>query len=122
MPEEQLKKFSLFKSFSFAFSGIWQALKDERNLKIHFIAGTLVIFFGFLLGIPKNYWSVLVLLIATIFSAELFNSAVEGLCNLLKTKLNLKYEETTFIRDASAGAVLVLAISAVIIGCLIFLS
>lgn len=122
MTKENLKKFSLFKSFGFAFSGILKAIKTERNLKIHFIAGTLVIFLGFLLGIPKNYWSVLVLLIATIFSAELFNSAVEGLCNLLKTKLNLKYEETTFIRDASAGAVLVLAISAVIIGCLIFLS
>lgn len=117
----KVKKFPLLKSFKFAFSGIKQALKKERNLKIHFLAAFLVIFFGFVFGISRLEWLLIILLIGMVISAELFNSVVENLCDLLKKKLKLSYEETTFIRNASAGAVLVLAIVAFLIGFLIFL-
>lgn len=117
----KVKKSPLLRSFKFAFFGIEEALKKERNLKIHFSAAFLAIFFGFVFGISRLEWLLIILLIAMVISAELFNSVVEGLCDLLKKKLKLTYEETTFIRNASAGAVLVLAIAAFLIGFLIFL-
>ena len=121
MNSVKVKKSPLLKSFKFAFSGIEETLKKERNLKIHFSAAFLAIFFGFVFGISRLEWLLIILLIAMVISAELFNSVVEGLCDLLKKKLKLTYEETTFIRNASAGAVLVLAIAAFLIGFLIFL-
>ena len=114
------EKSPFLKSFHFAFRGIFTALKKERNLKIYFTAAILVIILGFLKNFSQIQWMVIILLIGVVISAEICNSAVEGICDLLREKLNLKYEETTFIRDASAGAVLVLAIAAFLIGLLVF--
>lgn len=108
-------------SFKFAFTGIWQVLKKERNLKIHFLAALLVIILGMLFGFSKAEWLVILLLIGGVFTAEILNSAVESICDLLKEKLELEYQETTFIRNASAGTVLVMAIVASLIGLMVFL-
>lgn len=115
------EKHSLFSSFGFAFSGIYQAIKKERNLKIHLLVAILVSIAGFFFKISRFEWLIIILIISLVLSAEIFNSAIEGLCNLLKEKLNLGYSETTLIRNFSAGAVLILAISSVILGFIIFL-
>lgn len=115
------KKHSFLKSFVFAFSGIWQAIKKERNLKIHLLAAFLVILAGFYFKISKVEWLVLVLIISAVLAAELFNAAIEEISDVVKDENGLSYEATKFVRDASAGAVLVLSIGAVILGLLIFL-
>ncbi|MFZ5365705.1 MAG: diacylglycerol kinase family protein [Patescibacteria group bacterium] len=112
---------SLISSFGFAFSGIWQAVKRERNLKIHLLAAILVILAGIYFKISRLEWLVLVLTISLVLTAEIFNSAIEEICNLLKEKLSLDYGKTTLIRNLSAGAVLILAIGSVILGLIIFL-
>lgn len=113
-------KHSLIESFKFAFSGIWQAIKKERNIKIHLLAATLAILAGIYFGISKVEWLVLILIISLVLAAEIFNSAIEDICNLLNKKLNLDYNQTTTIRNFSAGAVLILAISSLILGLIIF--
>ena len=110
----------LSKSFSCAFSGIVRIVKKERNIKIELACALLAIILGLILAISRLEWLVLVLIIGVVLSAEILNSALEAVCNLLKDKLNLGYEETRFIRDASAGAVLLLAIGSIFIGFLIF--
>lgn len=116
-----MSNFSFFSSFGFAFSGIWQAVKREKNLKIHLLAAILVILTGIYFGITRFEWLVLVLIISLVLAAEIFNSAIEEICNLLKEKLNLDYNQTTFIRNFSAGAVLILALASIILGLIIFL-
>ncbi len=112
---------SLILPFRFAFSGIWFIVKKERNLKIHLLAAILVILAGIYFGISRLEWLVLVLVISLVLAAEIFNSVIEEICNLLKEKLNLDYNQTTLIRNFSAGAVLILAIGSVILGLIIFL-
>lgn len=116
-----MAKNSLLKSFSFAFRGILEVLKKERNIKIHLFFAFLAVFLGIVLGIDFVSWAVVVLTIAVVLAAEIFNSSLEAVCNLLKEKLGLGYEETRFARDTAAGAVLVLAIASVLVGFLIFL-
>ena len=115
------KKPSLSRPFSFAFSGIWEAIKAERNIKIHLFLATLAILLGLILGINRLEWLVIILIISAVLVAEILNSAIEEICNIIKRENHLDYQETKFIRDASAGAVLILAIASVIIGAIIFL-
>jgi len=118
---EKTSKYSLASSFGFAFSGIWQAIKKERNIKIHLTFAILVILVGLYFNIAKVEWLALIIIIALVLAAEIMNSSIEELCNLLKEKLNLEFSETTLIRNFSAGAVLILALASVILGLLIFL-
>jgi len=115
------KKYNLIASFKFAFLGITRAIKKERNLKIHLVMASLAIVLAVCLKISNIEWLVLVLIIGMVISAEVFNSSLEAFCDLMRSRLNLDYYETYWIRNFAAGAVLVLAISAVIIGFIIFL-
>lgn len=117
----QIKKHSLLVSIRLAFLGILLAVKKERNLKLHLVVAALVVLFGATVGLTKAEWLSIIFIIFAVFAAETFNSAVEGICDILKEKLNLGYEETKAIRDISAGAVLLLAIASVILGLVIFL-
>jgi len=115
------KKPSLSRPFSFAFSGIIEVIKTERNIKIHLFLATLAILLGLILGINRLEWLVIILIISAVLVAEILNSAIEEICNIIKRENHLDYQETKFIRNASAGAVLILAIASVIIGAIIFL-
>lgn len=117
---EMSKKGLFSKSLACAFRGVLKVIKKERNIKIHLSFALLAIFLGIVLQIDSLSWVVILLTIGIVLSAEIANSAIEGICNLLREKLKLGYEETTFIRDASAGAVLILAIASVLIGFLVF--
>jgi len=110
-----------FQAFAYAFVGIKESIKKGRNLKIHLSLALTVVFLGLFLGITRIEWLILILTITTVLAAEIFNSVLEDQCDLLKEENHLKYERTKFIRDASAGAVLILALGAALVGCLIFL-
>jgi len=118
---EKTSKYSLASSFGFAFSGIWQAIKKERNIKIHLAFTILVILAGLYFNIAKVEWLALIIIISLVLAAEIMNSSIEELCNLLNKKLNLEFSETALIRNFSAGAVLILALGSIILGLLIFL-
>ena len=109
------------KPFSFAFSGILSVIKAERNIKIHLVLAAFAILLGLILGISRLEWLAIILIIAAVLVAEIFNSAIEEICNIIRREDHLDYKETKFIRDVSAGAVLILAIASVIIGAIIFL-
>jgi len=115
------QKYNLFESLSFAFRGIGRSIKKERNLKIHLGATILAILLGLLLKISSVEWLILLIFIVLVIAGEIFNSSIEACCDLLRFKLNLSYYETYWIRNFSAGAVLVLAIGSLIAGIIIFL-
>jgi diacylglycerol kinase (ATP) len=113
----QIKK--VFISFTYAGRGILSGFK-ERNMKVHGLATILVIIFGLISKLDRYEWAIISILIAFVWAAELFNSSIEDLSDLVRDTEKLSYKATKRVRDLSAGAVLVSAIVAVIVGYIIF--
>lgn len=114
------KPFSLQKrilSFKFAIQGIAYMLKTQHNLWIHLFATLVVVCAGFIFDVSTVEWIILSIMIGAVFTAEAFNTAIE----LMVDKISPEYNKTAgLIKDVSAGAVLIIAIAAVVTGLLIF--
>lgn len=106
----------LFKSFVYAFKGVYNTIKTERNMRIHITCLTYMFsILGFTdwFTIEKSDWAILVMASGTVLASEVINTAVENAVNLASEEYN-KYAERA--KDAAAGAVLVSAIFAVVTG------
>lgn len=114
----QFTKF--FKAFYYAGRGIISAL-SERNVRFHVGAMLLVVLAGIQLGLSQTEWYVVLILIGSVLSAELVNTAIEDLANHVRDDLKIGYSATARTRDVAAGAVLIVAIVAALIGTMIFL-
>jgi diacylglycerol kinase len=113
-------KFSVKKrltSFKYAFSGLKSLLLFEHNSRIHLIAAILAAILGIVLKISATEWSLVVLVIGFVFAAELFNSAIEKLADVVSPEHN---EMIKRIKDYCAASVLVSSIAALLIGVIIF--
>lgn len=108
----------LLRTLSYGFNGILYTLKYERNMVIHFLVMILVIIAGVGFKITFVEWGVCFVLFALVLSLELMNTAIENVVDLVTEE---KKTKAKVAKDASAGAVLVSAIFAVIIGISIFL-
>ena len=115
-PKEKEKP--LLKTLSYGFNGIFYTLKHERNMVIHFLVMILVIIAGIVFKITFVEWGVCFVLFALVLSLELMNTAIENVVDLVTEE---KKAKAKVAKDAAAGAVLVAAIFAVIIGISIFL-
>lgn len=103
--------------FKHAFRGIWKMLQTERNFKVQLILGILAISLGFYFSIEKWEWIAIVICCGIVLGSEMLNSAIERICDGITSEIdpNIKW-----IKDASAGAVLILSLCSFIIGSLIF--
>ncbi|UII54915.1 diacylglycerol kinase family protein [Cytobacillus spongiae] len=106
------------RSFSFAYEGIKTAIKNERNLQIHFIVSVLVIVFGIIYSISMTEWVFICMLIGGVISLELLNSAIERVVDLVTDEYHPLAKQA---KDIAAGAVLIYAILSVIVGGIIFI-
>lgn len=113
-----MKNKNLRNSFKYAGSGIFSVLKAERNMKIHFTIMILVIILGFIFKINKMEWFICILLFGLVLSAECMNTAIEKTVDICSPEKN---ELARIAKDASAGAVLILAIVSATIGFMIFI-
>ncbi len=111
-----MKKF--LNSFKYAFQGILTSFKSERNMKVHFLIMFLVIILGLLYKISKVEWMICIILFSIVIAGELINTAIEITVDIAMPEKNEKAKKA---KDVSAGAVLVLAIGAAIIGLIIFI-
>jgi len=114
----QLK--NLIKAFVHATDG-WKRGLKERNVKIHLVVTFFVLIASLLLKISTTQFLIILILIAMVISAELFNTAIEDVCDTITASLKLQYGDTTIPRDVAAGAILVVASIAAIVGLLIFI-
>lgn len=105
-------------SFKYAFAGVVAALKQEPNLKFHFLAGVLVIILSFFLNISTTDWIIIIILIGLVISVELTNTAIEAVVDGFTQG---RHPAAKLAKDISAGAVLVAAATAAIVGVLVFL-
>ena len=104
-------------SFKYAIEGIWTSFKTERNMKIHIFIMILVIIAGIILKINKSECIICIILFAIVIGSELFNTSIETIVDMVMPEKN---EKAKIAKDVSAGAVLVVAIGAAIIGLVIF--
>lgn len=107
-----------FQSFKYAKRGLFYAFRHEQNFRIQLYLGTIVLIMAFLFNLRVWEFIVLILLIVMVLVAELLNTAVEYISDLLKPRLN---HYVLIIKDIMAGTVLINSIGALIIGGLIFL-
>lgn len=116
--EKMNKRNNLFRSFQAAFQGILSFFMTERNGKIHFITALFVITLSFVYNISPKEWIAVLLAIVMVFAAEMINTAIEKICDIITTD----YHPTIkIIKDMCAGMVLFVAIFSVITGIIIFL-
>ena len=105
-------------SFGYALSGLKTLILEEPNALIHFLAAVAAVILGFVFKINSTEWLAIVLSIAIVFAAELFNTSLETMCDFSEPNWNAQIKR---IKDLSAGAVLVCAIGALIVGLIIFI-
>jgi diacylglycerol kinase len=103
-------------AFEHAFHGWQHVLKTQRNAWIHSSIATLVFIIGLWLGLSPRDWAVIVLTIAMVFTAEFINTAIEAVVDLASP---VHHPLAKVGKDVGAGAVLISALAAVLIGLLI---
>lgn len=105
-------------SVRFALNGIVHVLRSQPNIRYQLLVAAFVVLLGFWLSITYIEWAIVSSLIFLVLAFETFNTAIEAVVDLVTDE----YQELARIaKDASAGAVLLLAVGSVIVGILIFL-
>ena len=109
---------NLYRSFSYALTGIAKVFHEEQNFRIHIVSAVIVFICGILLKIALWEWIIIIMLIALMLMLEIFNSIIERFLDLFKPRLHQYVKD---IKDLGAALVLLGAICSALIGLLVFL-
>lgn len=116
-PMSPMRARTLGESFRFAIQGIVYAFRTQRNVRIHVAAAVLVLLAAWAVGVPGAGVALLAGAIGTVLAAELFNTAIEAVVDLVTPQY---HPLAGAAKNVAAGGVLVLAAAAVVIGFLVF--
>ena len=105
-------------SFKYAFSGLRYVIISQRNAWIHAAITLLVVILAVLLKLNLQDWGILLLAIGLVWTAEIFNTALEALVDLVSPQ---PHPLAKIVKDTSAAAVLVSTMISILIGLLILL-
>ncbi|MBW8523589.1 diacylglycerol kinase family protein [Chryseobacterium chendengshani] len=112
-----MRKPLIHKSFLNALRGIFIMFKSERNFQIEVMAFLINLFLIFYLNLT-TVDSILILMVSfAVLAAEIFNTAVEKICDFMQPEYD---KRIGFIKDTSAGAVLLMATASVVVGILVY--
>jgi diacylglycerol kinase len=103
--------------FGYAFSGLWYAIRTQRNMRVHLALALLAIILGIILRISAVEFALIFVAITAVFIAEMFNTVFELCVDLASPEY---HPLAKIAKDVSAGAVLLNAILAVIIALFVF--
>ena len=106
------------KSFVYAWDGIKALIRTEHNTYIHLALAAVVIALGFLLGISRMEFLILIVVISMVIVAEVFNTAIEKAMDFISLE---KHPQIKLVKDLASAAVLLAAFAAVVVGCIIFI-
>lgn len=107
---------SFWRSVSHACAGLYYTFRTQRNARWHVIAGLGALALATWLQIDATRWAILILTIGAVCAGETINTTVEALVDLMSPDW---HERAKVAKDVSAGAVLLLALTAVAVGALI---
>jgi diacylglycerol kinase (ATP) len=105
------------RSFYHAIRGVWRMMRCQHNAWIHAVATLVVIGAGLLFHVSPADWCWLILAIAIVWMAEALNTAFEFLADAVSPEFHPLVRAA---KDVAAGAVLIAAIAAAVIGAIIF--
>lgn len=108
---------SIFDSFNYAFEGIIQVLRTQRNMRIHVIVAIGVIVLAITVDVSKLELIVLLISITFVLIAEMINTAIEGAIDVATTSFD---PVAKLAKDVAAGAVLIATLNALAVGYLVF--
>ena len=106
------------KSFRYAFNGLVIVLSNEPNARVHVLSAVTSLILGDCLNISPSEWLAVILSICLVLSLEIINTAIEELCDYTQPAFHPQIKK---VKDLSAAAVLVSAVSALAIGLIIFI-
>lgn len=106
------------KSIGFAAKGALKLMKTEHSVIVQIFIGFLLIIIGFIFGITKTEWMFQTFAIGLVISTEGMNTAIEKIADFIHPDF---HEKIGFIKDIAAGAVFFAAITALAIGCFIYI-
>jgi diacylglycerol kinase len=104
-------------SFLYALHGIRHVFAHERNARIHLLFALAAFLLGMFLHVSDAELAAVFFAVIMVFLAEIFNTAIERTLDLIDVRENPRIK---LIKDMAAGAVLVAAVAAVLVGCAIF--
>jgi len=117
----QSKGFSIKRritSIRIAVNGIILFFRQEHNSWIHLLASISAIILGVVLKCSKSEFMIITIVIGFVWATEIFNTAIEKFADFTSKESNPKIK---FIKDVSAAAVLIAAVTALVTGCIIFI-
>jgi diacylglycerol kinase len=114
-PKSAWAKF--IRGFHYAFSGLWYAIRTQRNMRVHLLIALLAIILGILLHISAVEFAMIFVAITGVFIAEMFNTVFELCVDLASPTY---HPLAKIAKDVAAGAVLLSAMLAVVIGLFVF--
>jgi diacylglycerol kinase len=106
------------RSFAYAFNGLRLMLFHQPNFFIHLSLAIIALSLSYFFKLSRDEFLWIVVAIGLVLSAEIFNTAIEKLTDLVQPEQDQRAGQ---IKDLAAGAVLLLSITALIIGLLIFI-
>ena len=107
---------SRLRAFRHAFRGLWYVLHTQRNAWIHALATLTVAVLGFWLRLALHDWALLVLTVATVWTAEFINTALEAVVDLASPQ---QHPLAKVGKDVGAAAVLIASLAAFLVGLLV---
>ncbi|WP_366924133.1 diacylglycerol kinase family protein [Metallumcola ferriviriculae] len=108
---------TFWQSLRDAWGGITHSLKTERNMRIHATVATVVFLTAWLVEVSRWEWVALTFAVSTVMAAELLNTAVETTVDLF---MSTYHPLARIAKNVAAGAVLLMAVNALVIGVIIF--
>jgi diacylglycerol kinase (ATP) len=110
---------SLLTSFGYAWAGVVYAFQTQRNFRIHLVVGSLAVSLSIFLHLTPVEIALITLTCGSVITMELLNTALESVVDL--TVRQTYHELAKIAKDCAAGAVLISAIAAVLIGSFLIL-
>ena len=114
-PQSEMAKF--IAGFRYAFNGLWYALRTQRNARVHVIIAILAFALGIVLHISAVEFALVFVAITSVFIAEMFNTVFELSIDIAAPEY---HPLAKIAKDVAAGAVLLSALLAVVIGLFVF--
>ena len=105
-------------SFKYAWEGVISFLRAEHNAIIHLLASITVVCLSIIFRVTSTEAIALILSMGFVWVAELFNTAIEKIMDMVSIE---KHSRIKLIKDVSAAAVLMAAVCALLVGCIVFI-
>lgn len=116
LSEDEFKPKNWFESLGCALDGVLYAFKTQRHVRVHYTIAVVMICISLLLDLTYIEFMLFALSVLVLLAAEMFNTAIEDLSNLVERRYNEKIKR---VKDVSAGGVLISSFGVVIMGYLI---